>query len=130
MAIELTEEQIREFADAFSHFDIHGNGTIRTQELGTVMRSLGQIPTEAELEAELEDMRNVADTDANGMITFAEFLVMMAWKMKETVTEKEIRKAFKEVFKQDGNGFISAAEIHHIMTNCDGEKLKDEEQTE
>ncbi len=76
MAVELTKEQIREFADAFSRFDIHGNGTIRTQELGTVMRSLGQIPTEAELEAELEDMRNVADADANVMITFAEFLVI------------------------------------------------------
>jgi calmodulin len=64
------------------------------------------------------------------MITFTEFLVMMAWKMKETVTEEEIRKAFKEVFKQDGNGFISAAEIRHIMTNCDVEKLTDKEQTE
>jgi Ca2+-binding EF-hand superfamily protein len=50
------------------------------------------------------------------MITFTEFLVMMAWKMKETVTEEEISKAFKEVFKQDGNGFISAAEIHLTST--------------
>ena len=40
-------------------------------------------------------------------------------------TEEEILEAFK-VFDKDGNGFISAAELRHIMTNL-GEKLTDEE---
>lgn len=31
-----------------------------------------------------------------------------------------------QVFDKDGNGFISAAELRHIMTNL-GEKLTDEE---
>ncbi|VDK67740.1 unnamed protein product [Anisakis simplex] len=31
-----------------------------------------------------------------------------------------------EVFDKDGNGFISAAELRHVMTNL-GEKLTDEE---
>ena len=31
-----------------------------------------------------------------------------------------------EVFDRDGNGFISAAELRHVMTNL-GEKLTDEE---
>ena len=35
-----------------------------------------------------------------------------------------IRRA--EVFDRDGNGFISAAELRHVMTNL-GEKLTDEE---
>ena len=30
------------------------------------------------------------------------------------------------LFSQDGNGFISAAELRHVMTNL-GEKLTDEE---
>ncbi|MXQ83568.1 hypothetical protein E5288_WYG014571 [Bos mutus] len=49
MADQLTEEQIAEFKEAFSLFDKDGDGTITTKELGTVMRSLGQNPTEAEL---------------------------------------------------------------------------------
>ena len=50
MADELTEEQIEEFKEAFSLFDKDGDGTITTKELQTVMRSLGQNPTESELQ--------------------------------------------------------------------------------
>jgi len=96
-------------------------GTITTKELGTVMRSLGQNPTEAEL----MDMIQEIDADGSGTIDFPEFLTMMARKMKDTDSEEEILEAFK-VFDKDGNGFISAAELRHIMTNL-GEKLTDEE---
>lgn len=50
---------------------------------------------------------------------------MMARKMKDQDSEEEIREAFR-VFDKDGNGFISAAELRHVMTNL-GEKLTDEE---
>eukprot|EP00434_Breviolum_minutum_P032879 symbB.v1.2.029080.t1/scaffold3138.1/size62594/3 len=120
-ADQLTEEQIAEFKEAFSLFDKDGDGTITTKELGTVMRSLGQNPTEAEL----QDMINEVDADGNGTIDFPEFLSLMARKMKDTDTEEELIEAFK-VFDRDGNGFISAAELRHVMTNL-GEKLTDEE---
>lgn len=53
-------------------------GNITTKELGTVMRSLGQNPTEAEL----QEMINEVDADGNGTIDFPEFLNLMARKMK------------------------------------------------
>ncbi|BGP19599.1 Calmodulin-3 [Rhodosporidiobolus nylandii] len=118
---QLSEAQIAEFKEAFSLFDKDGDGTITTRELGTVMRSLGQNPTEAEL----QDMINEVDADGNGQIDFPEFLTMMARKMKDTDSEDEVREAFK-VFDKDGNGFISAAELRHVMTNL-GEKLSDTE---
>ena len=61
----------------------------------------------------------------NGTIDFPEFLTMMARKIKVTDSEEELREAFR-VFDKDGNGFISAAELRHVMTNL-GEKLTDEE---
>lgn len=61
----------------------------------------------------------------NGTIDFPEFLTMMAKKMKDSDSEDELKEAFK-VFDKDGNGFISAAELRHVMTNL-GEKLTDEE---
>merc|ERR1712048_1179390 len=97
------------------------DGTITTKELGTVMRSLGQNPTAAEL----QDMINEVGADGNGTIDFPEFLSLQARKMKDTDTEEEIIDAFK-VFDRDGSGFISAAELRHVMTNL-GEKLTDEE---
>ena len=45
--------------------------------------------------------------------------------MKDTDTEEKIREAFK-VFDKDGNGFISASKLRHVMNNL-GDKLTDEE---
>ncbi|EPS38312.1 hypothetical protein H072_7905 [Dactylellina haptotyla CBS 200.50] len=120
-ADQLTEEQVSEFKEAFSLFDKDGDGQITTKELGTVMRSLGQNPSESEL----QDMINEVDADNNGTIDFPEFLTMMARKMKDTDSEEEIREAFK-VFDRDNNGYISAAELRHVMTSI-GEKLTDAE---
>ena len=52
-----------EFREAFSLFDKDGDGTISSKELGTVMRSLGQNPTEVEL----QDMIN--EVDADGIVS-------------------------------------------------------------
>ncbi|GFS05793.1 calmodulin [Elysia marginata] len=80
-----------EFKEAFSLFDKDNDGTITTKELGTVMRSLGQNPTEAEL----QDMINEVDVDGNGTIDFAEFLTMMSRKRSDTDEDEEIREAFR-----------------------------------
>ena len=48
-----------EFKEAFSLFDKDGDGTIDIKELGTVMKSLGQAPTDQEL----QEMIDEADSD-------------------------------------------------------------------
>nr|XP_028602731.1 calmodulin-like protein 1 isoform X2 [Podarcis muralis] len=121
MAEHLSEEQIAEFKEAFLIFDKDGDGAITTKELGTVMRSLGQNPTEAEL----KEMIDKLDADGNGTVDFPEFLSLMARKIQNSDGEEEIRNAFR-VFDKDGNGYVSAAELRHIMTKL-GEKLTDEE---
>jgi len=121
MGDDHTSLYIEEFKEAFKLFDKDGDGTIDSSELGTVMRSLGQNPTENEL----VDMINEVDADGNGCIDFEEFIQMMAKKMQDTDSEQELREAFR-VFDRDGNGFISAGELRHVMTNL-GEKLTDDE---
>ncbi|XP_017079815.1 calmodulin-related protein 97A [Drosophila eugracilis] len=118
---ELTEEQIAEFKDAFVQFDKEGTGKIATRELGTLMRTLGQNPTEGELQDLIADI----DSNGNGQLDFSGFCAIMAKQMRETDTEEETREAFK-IFDRDGDGFISPAELRFVMINL-GEKVTDEE---
>jgi len=106
MEDDLTSEQIGELERAFSLFDKDGDRRISTEELGTVLGSLGQHPTAADL----QDMIKEIDADASGTLDFGEFRSLMARKMMGTNTEDELVEAFK-VFDRDGSGLISAAEM-------------------
>ena len=121
MAESITAEQIAEFKEAFSLFDKEGDGTITTNEIGSVMRFLGKKPTEAEL----QEMTSEIGTDGNGTIDFYEFLSLMVNKTRYEDTEEELIKAFK-VFDRDGNGVISAKEVRQVMTGL-GKNLTDQE---
>ena len=59
--------------------------------------------------------------DSQSIITHPTF----SSSFQDVDSEEELREAFK-VFDKDGNGFISAAELRHVMTNL-GEKLSDAE---
>lgn len=115
----LPEEQIGLLKEKF---DEHAEeGSIDTIQLGCVLRALGYNPTPGEV----VDMAEMVDKDGTGMLDFPEFLLMMAMKSRDSQAEEDIREAFK-VFDKDGNGFITAMELRHVMHNI-GEKLTDEE---
>lgn len=122
VADQLTEEQIKELRQSFAIFDKDGDDAISAKDLGTVMRALGQNPSEGEL----QDMINEVDLDGSGTIYFSEFVTLNAHReLKDVDSEEEIREAFR-VIDKDGNGFLSAEELHNVMTNL-GEKMTMEE---
>ncbi|XP_033734489.1 calmodulin-like [Pecten maximus] len=118
---QLTKEQITEFRDTFLLFDQDGDGTITTKELGHVMRSLGQNPTDAEL----HDMISLVDNDGNGSIDFDEFLHLVAKRLQEADIETGLVEAFR-LFDKDGNGFLTANELQSVVATS-GEILTDAE---
>lgn len=86
---------------------------IDKNELRASMRSdLGRDPTEAELRHMISEM----DDDENGVIDFLEFFTVKAKMVLDASPEEEIKEAFK-VFDRDGDGYISPAELRHVMTN-------------
>lgn len=122
---DLTEDQIKEIKEAFALFDRDGDGHITPNEIGIVMRSLGQNPTEADL----HDLMEEVDTDKSGNLDFSEFLAMMKRKYKQMEdTQESVKEAFK-MFDKDGDGFITADELKYVMTNL-GEKLTEQEADE
>ncbi|KAL4869489.1 hypothetical protein BDV12DRAFT_167821 [Aspergillus spectabilis] len=119
MAENLTPDQIAQFREVFTVFDKDGTGDITATELGEVMRSLGQNPTDTEL----QDIIDELDVDRTGTIDFDEFLIMMSRKVKDSDPEAELREAFA-VFDKDKSGSISADELRQVLRSI-GDDVSD-----
>ena len=81
---KLTEAPLDEFREAFNSFDKDGGGSIDAKELKDLMASVGQNPTDEEL----QEMIAIADADGTGDIDFAEFVTLMAHKMADEKSEE------------------------------------------
>ena len=118
----LTSSQIKELQETFVYFDKDKDGRISSKELGLVMQSLGQNPTDSEI----RDIINEVDADRNGQLDFEEFVTMMSIHMKTAdEMEKELQQAFK-VFDANGDGYINVDELRQAMTTI-GERMTDKE---
>ncbi|KAK3317204.1 hypothetical protein B0T22DRAFT_164704 [Podospora appendiculata] len=72
MAVKETDSE-QELLNAFKVFDQDGSGTISTEELRNVLRSLGENLTDAEL----DEMIQMADKNGDGHIDYQEFAQIM-----------------------------------------------------
>jgi hypothetical protein len=53
---QLTDAQLQEFQEAFDLFDKDGDGTIDVEELGTLMRSMGQTTSVAQVRRMMDEV--------------------------------------------------------------------------
>ncbi|NJM70263.1 MAG: ERV1/ALR-related protein [Scytonema sp. RU_4_4] len=104
----LSEEQVEKLWEAFKVFDEDSSGAISTEELGQVMRSLGQSPSDTEL----RDMIKEVDVDLSGSIDFEEFKALMVSKQGDR--NSRLKLAFS-VFDENGSGEITADEMRTVM---------------
>lgn len=70
---QLTEARISEFKESFRLFDKDGDGNITISELKAVMMSLGEDPSDLEI----QDMMNEVDSNCNGMIDFSVCIIII-----------------------------------------------------
>ena len=105
----MTEEEVAKLWEAFKVFDADGNGGISTEELGEVMRSLGQSPSKTEL----RDMIKAVDVDLSGTIDFEEFKTLMVSTQGDR--KSRLKLAFS-VFDENDSGQITTNELHNVMS--------------
>ena len=74
-----------------------------TEELGIVLRSMGQNPSNKEL----VDMIGEMDEDGSGTVDFEEFVILMKRRTADSDGNDDIEAAFK-VFDTKNDGLVSA----------------------
>ena len=106
----LTEMEIALYKEAFQIFDKHSEGYISSNELGTIMSSLGfNISDE-----DLNEITNIYDNDQNNnMIDFISFLGIISKKKENIYKEEDLIDAFR-IFDKEGNGKISSKELLYV----------------
>lgn len=122
--IALPERSVRDLSEDFKMFDLNGDGKISRVELGTVLRSLGESWTDADVEQMIQD----ADANGDGEIDLQEFITLNADTAgtetasvssqlgdQQSCVEEALQSAF-DVFDSDKDGFISASELHRVLS--------------
>lgn len=105
----MTEEEEAKLWEVFKVLDADGSGAISSEELGQVMRSLGQSANETELREMIEEV----DLDSSGSIDFEEFKMLMVSQQGDR--QSRLKMAFS-VFDEDGSGQITKNELQGVMS--------------
>jgi len=119
-----SEDLIGEFQEAFMLFDTKGDGMIPANQVGEVLRALGQNPTEAEVKRLVQTSTPQKASDRVSFETFLPILQAVSSK-KITDTADDFVEGLRH-FDKDGNGSISSAELRHMLTHL-GERMNEED---
>ncbi|CAO1346834.1 unnamed protein product [Diamesa serratosioi] len=114
-------ESVEEFQEAFNLFDNRGDGKIQQQQIGECLRALGQNPTESDVKKFTHQLK------PDERISFEVFLPIYQAisKQRSGDTADDFVEGLRH-FDKDASGFISSAELRHLLTTL-GEKLSDDE---
>lgn len=106
MEEEIPGEQMESFKKTFELFDGENSGYIPITELATVMRALGQNPSDQELEEYVLGY----DPSNSGLIHYDSFRALMLKRLKRDDKEKELLDAFR-AFDKAGTGNVKCEDL-------------------
>ncbi|KAK0417964.1 hypothetical protein QR680_013301 [Steinernema hermaphroditum] len=117
-----SQEQV-EIQEVFHFYDVRGDDKITVKQIGTALRSLGQFPTEAQIETLTKQWE-----DKETRISIEEFAPILHSVQKHASklpTHEEFAECLTH-FDRDRSGQIGIVELRHMLEN-NGEKLAEEE---
>jgi len=87
----VSPQQVAEFKEVFMHFDKDKNNTLSRLEFKSCLQSLGEDPTDAQLDS------LIASIGTEGRIDFESFVTFMSNKAADSETQGQIIEAFKSL---------------------------------
>ncbi|TPX34022.1 hypothetical protein SmJEL517_g03280 [Synchytrium microbalum] len=114
----LNEKEVDELREIFRLVDQDGGGTISKDELQILMKTLGIRASAAELDAMVDEI----DKEKTGEIDFPSFVSAMSREVQTSVSEDELRKAFKLFDHHFGGkpGHITYPQLMSILCHYGG----------
>ena len=121
--LDIPEEKIAEYKEAFDMFDKNKKGTISAPDITKIMKNFGYPISREEVEGMIAEI----DTSGNGELDFEEFVTLMQKQTQyiDESDEDQVLKAFKS-FDKDHDGKITNYEFKYILTQM-GDKFSEEE---
>ena len=119
--LDVPEEKLAEYKEAFDMFDKKNKGTITIGDITKIMRNFGY-PLSKE---EARSMISNVDASGDGEVDFEEFVMLME-KQINNLGEDPVLLAFRDLDKND-DGKITNQEFRYFLTHVGENLFTDEE---
>ena len=121
--LDIPEDKIAEYKEAFDMFDIDGSGTLTVDEIVKIMKNFGYPIKHNEAKKMIDEI----DVSGDGELDFEEFVTLMEKTTQyiDETDEELVLRAFKS-FDKNNDGKITNYEFKYILTQM-GQKMSDED---
>ncbi|XP_068624469.1 dynein regulatory complex protein 8 [Battus philenor] len=116
----------KKIIEAFEVFDHSGKQVVDVREIGTILRSLGCCPTEAEIQEVILATENKEATGNVPLLNFLPFLSKAMTEHRFYPASAEMLLAAFRYFDKDGRGFLTKERFAQLMLE-EGEPFTQEE---
>ena len=119
--LDIPEEKLSEYREAFDMFDKNKKGSIGGGEILKIMKNFGYPLTKEEV----RQMISTVDSSGDGEVDFEEFVMLME-KQVHNVGDDPVILAFRDFDKND-DGKITNHEFRYILTHVGENRFSDED---
>ena len=121
--LDIPEEKIAEYKEAFDMFDKNKKGTISDTDITKIMKNFGYPMKKSEAQKLVAEI----DNNGDGELDFEEFVTLMQKSIQyiDETDEDLVLRAFKS-FDKDHDGKITNYEFRYILSQL-GDMFTDEE---